>query len=108
MSWIHDADFTAAIDFLIAHEDFTGPVNLAAPNPVPQRDFMAALRKASGTWLGLPATKWMTAIGAFFLRTETELTFKSRRVVPKRLLDAGFRFRFPDWPAAAQDLIARR
>ena len=46
-------------------------------------------------------------IGAFFLRTDTELVLKSRRVVPGRLLDAGFAFEFPAWPAAAADLVAR-
>jgi NAD dependent epimerase/dehydratase family enzyme len=67
---------------------------------------MAALRAASGTRVGLPATKWMATIGAFFLRTETELVFKSRYVVPGRLLGAGFDFHFPAWPAAAADLVA--
>jgi NAD dependent epimerase/dehydratase family enzyme len=68
---------------------------------------MAALRAAWGTRVGLPATRWMTAIGAFFLRTETELVFKSRRVVPGRLTGAGFSFEFPNWPDAAHDLVAR-
>jgi NAD dependent epimerase/dehydratase family enzyme len=81
-------------------------VNVAAPAPLPQREFMAALRAASGTRIGLPATAWMASIGAFFLRTETELLFKSRRVVPGRLLDAGFTFEFPTWPEAAADLVA--
>jgi len=108
MSWIHERDFVRAIEFLIAREDMSGPVNLAAPNPLPQKEFMAVLRLASGMRVGLPVTKWMAEIGAFFLRTDTELTFKSRRVVPGRLLDAGFAFDFPDWPAAAKDLVARR
>ena len=108
MSWIHERDFVRAIELLIAREDFEGPVNLASPNPLVQRDFMAALRRASGTRVGLPVTRWMAEIGAFFLRTDTELTFKSRRVVPGRLLGAGFAFDFPDWPAAAADLVARR
>jgi uncharacterized protein (TIGR01777 family) len=107
MSWIHERDFVRAIEFLITREDLAGPVNLASPNPLVQREFMAALRRASGTRVGLPATKWMAEIGAFFLRTDTELTFKSRRVVPGRLLGAGFAFDFPDWPAAATDLVAR-
>jgi NAD dependent epimerase/dehydratase family enzyme len=68
---------------------------------------MAELRKAWGTRVGLPATRWMAAIGAFLLRSETELLFKSRRVVPGRLLAAGFEFTFPQWPAAAVDLVAR-
>ena len=108
MSWIHERDFVRAVDFLIARDDFEGPVNLASPNPLAQRDFMAALRHASGTRVGLPVTRWMAEVGAFFLRTDTELTFKSRRVVPGRLLGAGFSFDFPDWPAAAADLVARR
>ena len=49
----------------------------------------------------------MLEFGAVFLRTETELILKSRRVVPGRLLESGFRFAFPEWPAAAQDLVAR-
>jgi len=49
----------------------------------------------------------MAEVGAYFLRTETELMLKSRRVVPARLLDAGFRFDFPDWAAAASDLVTR-
>jgi uncharacterized protein len=108
MSWIHDRDFVRAVEFLISRDDLEGPVNLAAPNPIPQRDFMAALRAAWGTRVGLPATRWMAGIGAFLLRTETELTFKSRRVVPGRLLGAGFSFDFPEWISAARDLAARR
>jgi uncharacterized protein (TIGR01777 family) len=107
MSWIHERDFGRAVELLIARDDISGPVNVAAPNPLPQREFMAALRAAWGTRVGLPATAWMAAIGAFFLRTETELLFKSRRVVPGRLLDAGFAFELPTWPAAAADLVAR-
>ena len=106
MSWIHERDFVRAVALLIARDDISGPINLAAPNPLPQREFMAALRAAWGTRIGLPATAWMTSIGAFFLRTETELVFKSRRVVPGRLLETGFAFEFPTWPAAAADLVA--
>jgi len=108
VSWIHDRDFTRAVELLIEREDLEGPVNLAAPNPLPQRDFMAAVRAASGTWIGLPATKWMAEIGAFFLRSDTELTLKSRRVIPGRLLQAGFSFDFPTWPDAARDLVERQ
>lgn len=108
MSWIHDRDFVRAVEFLIARDDFDGPVNVAAPHPIPQREFMALLRAAWGVPIGLPATKWMVAVGAFFLRTETELTFKSRRVVPGRLLDAGFNFDFPHWREAVRDVVERR
>jgi NAD dependent epimerase/dehydratase family enzyme len=57
--------------------------------------------------VGLPATAWMLEVGAFFLRTETELILKSRRVVPRRLVDAGFEFQVPDWGTAAADLVQR-
>jgi uncharacterized protein (TIGR01777 family) len=107
MSWVHGADFVRAVALLIERADISGPVNITAPNPLPQRDFMAALRAASGTRIALPATRWMAEIGAFFLRTDTELTLRSRRVVPGRLRDAGFTFEFPEWPAAAADLVAR-
>jgi uncharacterized protein (TIGR01777 family) len=108
VSWIHDVDFAAAIRLLIAREELSGPVNLAAPNPLPYRDFMAALREAEGVSFGLPATKWMLELGAFAMRTETELVRKSRRVIPGKLSEAGFAFSFPEWPPAARDLVARR
>jgi len=105
VSWIHETDFARAIEFLIEHEEIDGPVNLAAPIPLPNRDFMAALREAWDVPNGLPAPAPLLAIGMFFLRTEPELVLKSRRVVPGRLLDAGFQFEFPDWPDAAADLV---
>jgi uncharacterized protein (TIGR01777 family) len=107
VSWIHDADFVRAIDFLIARDDLAGPVNLASPNPLPNAEFMRDLRRAWGTRFGLPASRWMLEVGAVFLRTETELVLKSRRVVPGRLLDVGFTFDFPGWPEAAADLCRR-
>lgn len=107
VSWIHEADLVRAIDLLIAREDFSGIVNLASPNPLPNCDFMRGLRDAWGIRLGLPIPGYMLAIGTFVLRTESELILKSRRVVPGRLLADGFQFLFPEWPAAARDLVAR-
>jgi uncharacterized protein len=108
VSWIHEVDFVRAIDFLIARDDLEGYVNLSAPAPLANADFMRALRSACGIPVGIPASKWMLEIGAFFLRTETELLLKSRRVVPGRLLAAGFDFQFAEWEAAAADLMRRR
>jgi hypothetical protein len=107
VSWIHEQDFIRAIYFLIEREDLDGAVNLASPNPLPNREFMADLRRAWGMKIGLPATKWMLEIGAIFLRTETELILKSRRVVPGRLLRERFKFDYPDWPGAARELCER-
>lgn len=107
VSWIHEHDLVEALRFLIDRDDIDGAVNLAAPGPLPHADFMRTLRRAWGTSIGLPATRWMLEIGAWAMRTETELVLKSRRVVPGRLLDAGFGFRFPGWGAAAGDLVQR-
>jgi NAD dependent epimerase/dehydratase family enzyme len=107
VSWVHDEDFVRAVYWLIEHEDVGGAVNVAAPNPLPNAEFMRTLRKAWGAPVGLPATEWMLEIGAAVLRTETELVLKSRRVVPARLLRHGFTFRFPSWPGAAADLCRR-
>jgi uncharacterized protein (TIGR01777 family) len=107
VSWIHDQDFVRTVDWLIQHQDLEGPINLAAPNPLPNSEFMQALRKAWGISFGLPATEWMLELGAFVLRSETELMLKSRRVVPTRLIESGFAFQFPTWPDAANDLCKR-
>jgi uncharacterized protein (TIGR01777 family) len=108
VSWIHEDDFVAAVRFLIARDDLAGAVNLAAPHPLPNRDFMAALHQAVGMPLAIPVPVWALEIGAFIRRTETELILKSRRVIPGRLLAAGFTFHHPHWPEAAKDLAKRR
>jgi uncharacterized protein (TIGR01777 family) len=105
ISWIHETDFIRAIEFMIAREDLDGCINVCSPSPLPNQDFMRALRQAWGAGIGLPATKWMLEVGAILLRTETELILKSRRVVPRRLLEAGFEFNFAGWPEAADDLV---
>jgi NAD dependent epimerase/dehydratase family enzyme len=108
VSWIHHEDFVSALSWLIAHEEIAGPVNVAAPEPLANAEFMRDLRRAARMPIGLPATSWMLEMGAFVLRTETELILKSRRVVPARLVKSGFEFRFPSWLAAAVELWAER
>ena len=107
VSWIHESDFVDAVNHLICNEQLAGPVNVCSPEPLPNREFMAELRKACGMRMGLPASKFMLELGALFMRTETELILKSRRVVPRRLLESGFQFKFPKWPEAARDLCQR-
>lgn len=104
MSWIHVEDFSRAIEWLIEHEELSGPINLAAPNPVTNAEMMRLMRKTCGVPVGLPATRSMLEIGAFFLRTETELILKSRRVVPGKLLASGFQFHFPEIENALRNL----
>jgi len=107
VSWIHYSDFVEAIRWLIEHQEIDGPVNVAAPNPLPNAEFMRVLREAAGAPFGLPAARWMLGIGAAFMRTETELILKSRRVAPNRLLEHGFVFEYPIWRDAALDLSRR-
>jgi NAD dependent epimerase/dehydratase family enzyme len=107
ISWIHEVDFVRAIRWLIERPHLEGAVNLAAPGALPNREFMQALREAWGAPIGLPASRWMLEIGALFMRTETELVLKSRRVASGRLLEDGFSFEYPEWPEAARELCAR-
>lgn len=107
VSWIHEVDFARALDFILSREDLDGVINLSSPNPLPNGDFMRALRDAWNVSIALPIPAWMLEIGCLLMRTESELVLKSRRVVPGRLLQAGFHFLYPDWPVAARELVGR-
>ena len=107
VSWIHEADFVRAVKWIVDRDEIAGAINLASPNPLPNREFMRTLREACGVPIGLPATRWMLEVGAVFLRTETELILKSRRVVPGRLIRDGFVFGYPLWADAARELCHR-
>jgi NAD dependent epimerase/dehydratase family enzyme len=107
VSWIHEVDFVRIVDWLIQTPEVSGPVNVTAPNPVPNQEFMRTLRDACGRSFGLPAAEWMLELGAFIMRTETELMLNSRRIVPTRLAASGFRFEFPQLKIALEDLETR-
>ena len=96
VSWIHEMDFCRPIEWLITHDDLSGPVNVCTPHPVTTAAMMKIFREVCGVPFGLPANRWMLEVGAFLLQTETELLIKSRRVQPQKLLESGFTFRFPD------------
>jgi uncharacterized protein (TIGR01777 family) len=104
VSWIHHEDLCRAVDWLIEH-DMDGVVNLASPNPIPNSEFLQILRDEIGAKLGLPSARWMLEIGAFLLKTETELLVKSRQVIPTRLVETGFEFKFPEWRKACRDIV---
>ena len=108
VSWIHQLDFCRAVEWLISRDDLSGPVNICSPDPVSNAEMMQTFREVMGMPLGLPATRWMLEIGAFVLRTETELILKSRRVTPRRLIKSGFTFQFPLMRQAVEDLRANR
>lgn len=107
VSWIHELDFCRAVEWLIQRDDFRGAVNLAAPHPLPNHEMMSTLREVCSRPLGMPSTRWMLEIGAFLLRTETELILKSRRVIPGRLRAAGFQFQFERIRDAFVELSAK-
>ncbi|MEL5993476.1 TIGR01777 family oxidoreductase [Hymenobacter segetis] len=106
VSWLHITDFCRAVEFLISQTEEAGAFNVCAPNPLPNREFNALLGRQLRPLLRLPQPKWLLEIGAFFLRTETELILKSRKVYPQRLLELGFEFRYPTCGQAITDLLA--
>ena len=107
-SWVHIADVLGSIEFLRTHPELDGPVNIAAPNASDNRTLMAVLRRVLRVPAGLPAFRWMLEVGTAVIRSETELVLKSRWVLPERLLDAGYRFAFPDLEPALRDIVAGR
>jgi uncharacterized protein len=108
VSWIHEVDFVRVIDWLIEKEELSGVFNVSAPNPIPNQAFLKTLRQICKQPIGLPATRWMLEIGAWCMGTETELILKSRRVVPQKLLDAGFKFQFTYMKDALEDIVKGR
>jgi NAD dependent epimerase/dehydratase family enzyme len=108
VSWIHELDFCRAVEWVINHEELEGPINLVAPGPLPNAEMMRTLRQLCRVPIGLPASEWMLEVGAFFLRTETELLTKSRRVVPGHLLESGFGFEFAEIRKAFEDLLREK
>lgn len=104
VSWIHEDDFANAAAFIIEKE-ISGIINVVSPEPVQNTVFMQKLRKSVGFPFGIPLNKFFLEIGAFFIRTEPELIMKSRNVVPKRLLENGFQFKFGDIDTAFRNLL---
>ncbi len=104
-SWVHIDDLLVTLRFL-EDSDLAGPVNIAAPGTSDNRTLMAELRRGVGAPVGLPAYRCMLEPGMWVLRQESELLLKSRWVVPDRLTQAGFQFRWPDLSGALRDLTA--
>ena len=94
ISWVHIKDFARTIEFLIEKPDLSGAINCAAPNPVINKEFMAKLRKTVKISIGMPMPAWLLGFGAVLIQTEPELILKSRKVISKKLEDAGFVFEY--------------
>jgi NAD dependent epimerase/dehydratase family enzyme len=106
-SWIHLNDVAGALDLLESRADLDGVVNLSAPEPVTNVELMRIIRRALRMPVGLPAPRPVLEVGAWLIRTETELLLKSRWVVPERLLQAGYTFRHPGLEGAIADILAQ-
>lgn len=105
ISWIHVEDFCRAVWFLLENPT-GGVVNLCSPNPIRNRDFNLLLKENAKPWFTLPQPVWLLRLGAIFMRTETELILKSRKVTPERLLNAGFEFHVPEANGLLRKLYA--
>lgn len=106
VSWIHIQDFCRAVEFIINDENIFGKINITAPNPLANQEFMKSLRKEMKVPFGLNAPVWQLEIASIFLKTETELLLKSRNVYPEKLLKDGFQFLFPDVESAFHNLCS--
>lgn len=107
-SWVHIDDVYGILRFLVARPDLGGVINAAAPTATDNRGMMRSLPAAVGAPFGLPTPRWMLELGSVLIRTETELVLKSRWVVPERLLEAGFRFEYPELEPALRGIVDGR
>lgn len=106
MSWIHELDMNRIFERALTDPTMQGPYIASSPEPLSQLAFMRALRRAVGMPIGLPAPAWLVRLGAaLVLRTDPELALYGRFVLPRRLLDEGFTFRFPQLAPALSDLL---
>jgi uncharacterized protein (TIGR01777 family) len=105
-SWVHIEDSCRMIEYLYEHEELVGTFNCSSPYPVTNKLFMETLRKATHTTIGLPAFEWMLKLGAIVIGTETELVLKSRWVIPSKIQQAGFEFKYPLLKDALEQVIA--
>jgi uncharacterized protein (TIGR01777 family) len=106
-SWVHIEDLCRAIKWIYERKQLEGTYNVCSPHPVTNREFMRAMRRATGHRIGLPAFKWMLKLGAWLIGTEPELILKSRWVLPTKLQDAGFLFRYIEAEDAIKAVLAK-
>ena len=101
-SWIHMGDLVGAFVFLMAHREISGPVNLTAPNPVRNEELARALGKAMHRPSFLPAPGFMLKL---LLGEFGSVLLEGQRVIPRKLLDSGYVFIYPEIDGALQSLI---
>jgi uncharacterized protein (TIGR01777 family) len=107
ISWIHVRDLCRIVRFAIEREDVHGLFHATSPNPVSNAEFMRELRRALHRPWSPPVPKLAVYFGCWVMRTEAELALRGRRCVPRRLMDHGFGFDFPNLPMALADLYGQ-
>ncbi len=106
VSWIHEGDVCGIVEWILNHNEIKGEINCTAPVPLTNKDFMQAFRHVIGVKIGLPAPKWLLEAGAFFIGTETELILKSRWVIPEKIQNFGYVFKFPRIEEAVRNILS--
>lgn len=104
MSWIHNDDECAAIRCLIESEQAEGVYNLAAPNPVQNKDFVKTLAKVMGRIAIFPAPELALRVA---LGELAATLLDSQRVSVQKLLDLGYTFQYPTLEPALRDLLKK-
>jgi len=107
VSWMHDADYARAVEFMINEESISGPVNMCTPKPVTNEEFMRELREAAGAKIGIPAPAFALKLAAPIIGTQDWLVLKSINAIPGVLERAGFDFQYSEWQLAARNLVRR-
>lgn len=104
VSWIHERDLAGIVEWMI-NGQAKGVYNVTSPQPVKNAVLMRKLRAALNVPFGLPSPAWLLRIGAAVIRTETELVLKSRWILPKRLIQEGYKFKFPTLDSTLTDIL---
>ena len=104
-SWLHIEDLMGIILFLQSSQELTGVFNCSTPNPIDNQTLMKSLRQKMGVPIGLPSPVWLLNAGALMIRTEPELILKSRWVIPERLLQLGYKFKYPKIEEALRQIL---
>ncbi|HEU5292783.1 MAG TPA: TIGR01777 family oxidoreductase [Cyclobacteriaceae bacterium] len=107
VSWVHDEDLSRITDWILKHEQIEGTFNAASPDPVQNWELMKAIRSSQKVVFGLNAPTWLLRIGAWIIGTETELILKSRWVIPKKLEELGFTFKFKTIKEAIHEITKK-
>lgn len=104
-SWIHIEDVFNIIKFINENKQLTGVFNVSSPNPITNQSLMKTFRSATNTRIALPLPRWLLKTGAALINTETELILKSRWVIPQKLLEAGYTFKYPTLDLAVENIL---